>query len=124
MLLLSSILAHHSASQPVYFNRALLSARVALASSHWLRMTGKLLAIVNSVWLVTLCIFQYSNFYDTCYCKSSVIGRGKAAYAVMIESTAQVAQVKATWIGTLALASTSALIFLGLFNILLDTLPS
>jgi hypothetical protein len=124
MLLLSSILAHHSASQPVYFNRAPLSARVALASSHWLRMTGKLLAIVNSVWLVTLCIFQYSSFYDTCYCKSSVIGRGGAAYSVIIESTAQVAQVKATWIGTLALASTSALIFLGLFNILLDTLPS
>ncbi|OAX30601.1 hypothetical protein K503DRAFT_870954 [Rhizopogon vinicolor AM-OR11-026] len=119
MLLTSSILAHYSA-----LHRTSLSARIALAFSHLLRRTGKLLAIVNSIWLVTLCIFQYSSFYDTCFCNSSVISRGKAAYAVIIESTAQAAQVRAAWTGTLVLASTSALIFIGIVNLLLDTLPS
>ncbi|OAX34655.1 hypothetical protein K503DRAFT_698326 [Rhizopogon vinicolor AM-OR11-026] len=116
---MSSILAHYSA-----LLRKSPSARVALTFSHLLRRTGKLLAIINSIWLVTLCIFQYSSFYDTCFCKSSVIGRGKAAYSVIIESTAQATQVKAAWAGTLVLASTSALIFLGIVNLLLDTLPS
>ncbi|OJA17945.1 hypothetical protein AZE42_12303, partial [Rhizopogon vesiculosus] len=53
-----------------------------------------------------------------------VIGRGKAAYSVIIESTAQATQAKAAWSGTLVLASTSALIFLGIVNLLSDTLPS
>ncbi|KAG2123569.1 hypothetical protein DEU56DRAFT_924051, partial [Suillus clintonianus] len=117
LLLMSSILAHYSAA---YSRRASLSARAALALSHCLRRMGRLLAIANSIWVVTACIFQYSSFYDTCFCKSSVIGRGKAAYTVIIESTAQAAQVKAAWIGSIVLASGSALIFIGLVNLLLD----
>ncbi|KAG1748358.1 uncharacterized protein EDB91DRAFT_876367 [Suillus paluster] len=94
MLLMSSILAHYSASCS---KRASLAARVTLASSHWLRRMGKLLAIVNAIWVVLVCMFQYSNVYDTCFCKSSVIGRGKAAYAVIIETSAQAALLKVAW---------------------------
>ncbi|KAG2344797.1 hypothetical protein BDR05DRAFT_931321 [Suillus weaverae] len=121
MLLLSSVLAHHSSA---YSRRKSLSARVALALSHLLRWTGKLWAIINSFLIVLACIFQYSNFYDRCFCNSSVFGRRGSAYAVIIETAAQAAQAKAAWIGALVLACTSASIFLGLVYLLLDTVPS
>ncbi|KAG0697153.1 hypothetical protein DFH29DRAFT_984362 [Suillus ampliporus] len=120
MLLMSSILAHYSAA---YSHRASLSARVALALSRWIRRMGKLLAIANSIWVVMTCVFQYSSFYDTCFCKSSVFGRGNTAYAVIIETTSQAVQAKAAWIGALVLACGSSLMFIGLMNLLLDTLP-
>ncbi|KIK41457.1 hypothetical protein CY34DRAFT_806054 [Suillus luteus UH-Slu-Lm8-n1] len=121
MLLMSSILAHSSATDP---RRVSLSARVTLTCSHILRWTGKFLAILNLFLLIMACVFQYSNFYDRCYCNSSVFSRQGAAYAVIIETAAQAAQAKAAWIGALVLACTSASVFLGILNLLLDTLPS
>ncbi|KAG1737980.1 hypothetical protein EDB19DRAFT_919690 [Suillus lakei] len=121
MLLMSSILAHHSAAYP---RRAPLFSRVALALSHFLRWTGKLLAIINFVLVILACVFQYSNFYDRCFCNSSVFSTRGAAYAVVIETIAQAAQAKAAWIGAIVLACTSASIFLGLVYLLLDTIPS
>ncbi|KAG1847790.1 hypothetical protein C8R48DRAFT_837120 [Suillus tomentosus] len=121
MLLISSILAHSAAADP---RRASLSTRVALAFSHILRWTGKLFAILNFFLAIMASVFQYSNFYDRCFCNSSVFSRGGAAYDVIIETTAQAAQAKAAWIGALVLACTSASAFLGILNLLLDTLPS
>ncbi|KAG2151698.1 hypothetical protein BD769DRAFT_1623497 [Suillus cothurnatus] len=107
MLLMSSILAHYSAA---YSHRPPPSARVALALSHCLRWTGKLCA--------------YSNFYDRCFCNSSVFSRRGGAYAVIIETAAEAKRTKAAWIGALALACTSASVFLGVVYLLLDTVPS
>ncbi|KAG1773272.1 hypothetical protein EV702DRAFT_1244209 [Suillus placidus] len=121
MLLMSSILAHSAAADP---HRVSLSARVALAFSHILRWTGKLFAMVNFCLVIMACVFQYSNFYDRCYCNSSVFSRQGAAYAVIIETTAQAAQAKAAWIAALVLACVSASGFLGILSLLLDTLPS
>jgi len=120
ILLTSSILVHYSAA---YYRRASLSARVALALSHLLRRLGKLLAIINFFLVILACTFQYSNFYDRCFCNSSVFSRGNAAYAMVIETTAQATQAKAAWIGALVTACASALTFIGLVNLLLDTLP-
>ncbi|KAG1810739.1 hypothetical protein EV424DRAFT_1571405 [Suillus variegatus] len=118
MLLVSSILAHYSAADP---RRVSLSTRVAIASSCVLRRTGKLLAIVNFFLVILACVFQYSNFYDRCFCNSSVFSRGgAAAYDVIIETTVN----KGAWIGALVLACVSASAFLGILNLLLDTLPS
>ncbi|KAG2050575.1 hypothetical protein BDR06DRAFT_974467 [Suillus hirtellus] len=118
---ISTILAHSAAADP---RRASLSTRVALAFSHILRWTGKFFAILNFFLAIMASVFQYSNFYDRCFCNSSVFSRGGAAYDVIIETTAQAAQAKAAWIGALVLACTSASAFLGILNLLLDTLPS
>ncbi|KAG2345258.1 hypothetical protein BDR05DRAFT_880571, partial [Suillus weaverae] len=124
MLLISSILAHYSAAA-AHSNRKSLSARVPLAFSHCLRRMGKLLAIANSLWVVSICILQYSDFYDTCFCNSSMISRGNAAaYITIIETTAQAALAQAAWIGALFLACTSALAFVALVSLLLDTLST
>ncbi|KIK47886.1 hypothetical protein CY34DRAFT_798759 [Suillus luteus UH-Slu-Lm8-n1] len=122
MLLISSILAHYSAASSY---RASLSERVALACSHSLRRMGKLLAIANSLWVVLMCILQYSGFYHTCFCSSNIIHRGNtAAYITIIETTTQAALAKAAWIGALFLACTSASAFVALVNLLLDTLST
>ncbi|KAG2125936.1 hypothetical protein BD769DRAFT_1776269 [Suillus cothurnatus] len=110
MLLMSSILAHYSAA---YSHRPPPSARVALALSHCLRWTGKLCAVINFFLVVLACVFQYSNFYDRCFCNSSVFSRRGGAYAVIIETAAEAERAKAAWIGALALACTSASVFLG-----------
>ncbi|KAG1757930.1 hypothetical protein EDB19DRAFT_1901418 [Suillus lakei] len=122
MLLTSSILAHYSAA---YSYRASLSARVALAISHLLRRMSKLLAIANSIWVIATCVLQYSGVYDTCFCNSSMISRGKdGAYVTIIETAAQAALAKATWIGGFILTFTSASAFVVLMSLLLDTLPA
>jgi hypothetical protein len=121
MLLMSSILAHYSAA---YSHRPPPSARVALALSHCLRWTGKLCAVINFFLVVLACVFQYSNFYDRCFCNSSVFSRRGGAYAVIIETAAEAERAKAAWIGALALACTSASVFLGVVYLLLDTVPS
>ncbi|KAG2123584.1 hypothetical protein DEU56DRAFT_917382 [Suillus clintonianus] len=120
MLLTSSILAHYSAA---YSSSQALPARIALAFSHLLRRMGKLLAIANSIWVIMTCVFQYSYFYDTCYCDSSMISRGRAAgYVTMMETTAQVAETKSAWIGGLVLACTSAAAFVIFVSLFMDTL--
>ncbi|KAG0697778.1 hypothetical protein DFH29DRAFT_1020736 [Suillus ampliporus] len=120
MFLISSILAHYSAA---YSHRPPLSARVILELSHWLRRMGKLWAIANFIWGVMACVFQYSSFYDTCFCNSSVIGRGDAAYNVLIVTAAQAAVARTAWAGAIVLACGSASMFIGLMSLLLDTLP-
>ncbi|KAG1769634.1 hypothetical protein EDD22DRAFT_1048049 [Suillus occidentalis] len=122
MLLISSILAHYSAASSY---RASLSECVALICSHSLRRLGKLLAIANSLWVVLMCILQYSGFYHTCFCSSNMIHRGNtAAYITIIETTTQAALAKAAWIGALFLACTSVSAFVALVNLLLDTLST
>ncbi|KAG2135739.1 uncharacterized protein EDB93DRAFT_822762 [Suillus bovinus] len=126
MLLMSSILAHSSVaahSSTTYPRRVSLSTRVAVAASHVLRWTGKLFAILNSCVVIMACVFQYSGFYDECFCKSSVFSRGGAAYYVIIETAAQAAQAKTAWISAIVLACASASAFLIMLSLLLDTLP-
>ncbi|KAG1845520.1 hypothetical protein DFJ58DRAFT_893770 [Suillus subalutaceus] len=133
MLLISSILAHYSAA---YSNRKPssarespprqepLSARVSLALWHCLRRMGKLLAITNSGWVITTCILQYSDIYDTCFCNSSMLSRGAAAYITIFETSAQAALAKSAWFGALSLACGSALAFFVIVGLLVDTIPT
>ncbi|KAG2045202.1 hypothetical protein BDR03DRAFT_27880 [Suillus americanus] len=133
MLLISSILAHYSAA---YSNRKPSSARkpspaqvplhahISLALSHCLRRMGKLLAISNSGWVITTCILQYSDIYNTCFCDSSMISRGAAAYVTIFETPAQTALAKNAWIGALFLVFISVSAFFVLVGLLVDTIPA
>ena len=49
-----------------------------------LRWICYLLALINSVGLITLSCFQFSNFLANCYCNSSVIGDGKSTYIAIV----------------------------------------
>jgi hypothetical protein len=139
MLLISSILAHYSATDfdqkslsteeqsstgEKSHPRKPLSARVSRVLSDCLRRMGKLLAIANAGWVITTCILQYSDVYDTCFCNSSMITRGAAAYITIIETPAQAILAKHAWIGALFLVFTSASAFIILVALLVDTVKT
>ena len=56
-----------------------VTAFVAIA----IRWTCYLFALLNSVGLIVLACLQFSNFLASCYCNSSVIGRGTNTYIVV-----------------------------------------
>lgn len=120
MLLISSILAHYSKGQ----SKQSMFVRVPLALSVCLRRMGKLLAIANSVWVILTCVLQYSDFYDTCFCNSSMISRGQAAYITIIETSARAFLAKVAWYGALSLSLGSAGAFVILIFLLLDTISA
>ncbi|KIK80271.1 hypothetical protein PAXRUDRAFT_159098 [Paxillus rubicundulus Ve08.2h10] len=95
----------------------------AMAISHCLRWAGKAMASVNAIFVITISIFQYANFFDRCYCNSSVLSRGSQAYDIVVILFADVTQVKAAWIGGFILAFVSSGIFVGLIYLLGDSLP-
>jgi hypothetical protein len=107
LLVTSSALAHYSTQvthktdgQAVYTR----ATRIAGALSIALRRLGKVVATCNALWIVLACIFQFSSFFDRCYCNSSVLGLGSLAYDVIQLVDADISTMKAAWIGGVALA--------------------
>ncbi|KZV66989.1 hypothetical protein PENSPDRAFT_688502 [Peniophora sp. CONT] len=91
-----------------------LSPRSARGLAKALRGSGKVLAIANAIFIVTACIFLFSNFYTRCWCDSSVLGRGAThAYNVIAPTPGDADQLKIAWIGAIILSLGSVLIFVG-----------
>ncbi|KAJ3833358.1 hypothetical protein EV361DRAFT_44201 [Lentinula raphanica] len=119
LLLLSSILARYSTFD--YQSRSPLEeiksyhVRASLAGtmSVIIRRFGKILAAVNAVWIILTCIFQFSAFFDRCYCDSSVIGLGAAkAFNVIQFNTEDLDPMRGAWIGGVFMAVISALVYM------------
>ncbi|TFK69331.1 hypothetical protein BDN72DRAFT_615889 [Pluteus cervinus] len=115
-LLLSSFLSH-SVLQ-MYTSTKSISRRQQIERSllKWfsilLRRLSKLLCICNSIWIVLFCCFQFTNFYDRCWCNSSVIGLGAAnAYNVMDFTDQDKKLMRQAWIGGVVLGVGSAGIY-------------
>lgn len=112
----SSILAHCASPSPIANHHH----RMLSLLSDGLCWLGKILAVLNTVGIVTVCILQFSNFFDRCYCSASVLGRGRLAAFVTVEVDSTI--VQKGWIGGLVLASTSAIGFICFINLVLDSL--
>ncbi|KZV74201.1 hypothetical protein PENSPDRAFT_749503 [Peniophora sp. CONT] len=78
-----------------------------------LRSFGKFLAILNALWIVTACIFLFSNFYTRCWCDSSVLSRGTIHGFTTIIPDDDASQLKGAWIGAIVLSLGSVAIFIG-----------
>ncbi|KAF7316527.1 hypothetical protein MIND_00172000 [Mycena indigotica] len=104
-LVVSSFLAHYAMSyrftnsptQP-------LPQTIAEQLSIFLRRVAKVGAMLNAVWILVAFLLQFSNFYDRCYCNSDVIGLGKRAHNVMVLLAPDISNMKAAWVGGIALA--------------------
>ncbi|KAJ7916204.1 hypothetical protein B0H13DRAFT_1609607 [Mycena leptocephala] len=122
LLVASSILAHYSKFTPTVHGRYLhtKSTRTAGIVSIILRRTGKVLAALNSVWIVLACLFQFSSFFDRCLCNSSVFSLGKHAYNAIDLLPSDIAGLNVPWIGGVALASGCSILFMGFVNILIN----
>ena len=111
ILVLSSILFYYASSTPPTVPHKPI-IKIARKLSIVLRRLGKVIASLNAIWIVVLCLFQFSNFFSTCWCNSSVLGRGsEMAFMVIQLMPKDIDTLKGAWIGGIALASGTALIF-------------
>ncbi|ESK91581.1 hypothetical protein Moror_2499 [Moniliophthora roreri MCA 2997] len=125
MLVLSSILAHYVSTLQVDFphrrwKTTNYRAKLATWISVLLRKLAKVLATANAVWIVITCLFQFSAFFDRCYCNSSVLGRGAERAFDVMDPSDDVASMQAAWIGGVVLASGTAFLFLLFVNTMID----
>lgn len=88
------------------------------------RRIGKGLAAFNAVWVVASCLFQFSNFYNQCFCNSSIFNLWGDAYVVISFDTSDAAAYKQAWIGGVGLAGGTAFIFSAFISLFINpTLP-
>jgi hypothetical protein len=122
MLLTSSILTYCSTNTPThsFHGHAILALRGRIARwlSIFLRRLGKLIAGLNALWIVATGLFQFSSFYDRCYCNSSVTGLSKYAYNVI--TPIEVGSMHTAWIGGFFLAAGAGMIFAGFVTLFID----
>ena len=123
MLLLSSYFAHYA---KVRHDRGdapragFGSINFAEGLATFLRRLAMFAAVGNTIWIILTGVFQFSNFFSTCYCNSSVLGRG-AQYAYNIIAPGyNYSQMKAAWIGGVVLAGGYVLLFLFSLNLMLE----
>jgi hypothetical protein len=114
ILVLSGILSHYSTTAPSKNTLTWLAGRLAIA----LRRLGKIVASINAMWILLVCLFQFSNFYSRCYCNSSAIGLGARAYSSILFHAEDLSAMKGAWIAGTSLAAGSValcVIFVNLF---------
>jgi hypothetical protein len=79
-----------------------------------LRLTGKGIAILNSVWIVTHCLFEFTNFYSNCFCATN---RGTAPWLWLDDAAIRgLNDVQERWFGLAVLTGvvcTSYFCFIG-----------
>ncbi|KAG1719922.1 uncharacterized protein EDB91DRAFT_1240482 [Suillus paluster] len=125
MLVMSSILSHYSSSCSNQPRNIFSSMHLARVLSNLLRWGGKLLAIVNAIWIIAASMLQFTNIYDNCYCNSSVLGRGvRDAYFIVITDGLDLGYTKAAWFGALALTCCTSLGFIFFMSLLTDLVPT
>jgi len=69
------------------------------------------------------CVFQFSSFYDRCYCDSSVFGLGRNAYAVIQFNQDDISKMRIAWIGGAIFGGGSTTIFILTLWVMMDTKP-
>jgi len=73
-----------------------------------LRRISLLLALINTTGLLVVSCFQFSHFFDSCYCNASVLGRGADSHIIIYYegwvSTMRTARIAATTLAAAAMA--------------------
>ncbi|KAJ2933687.1 hypothetical protein H1R20_g3443, partial [Candolleomyces eurysporus] len=140
LLLISSLLVHYvatSSPSSAYTGSRLLNLQrydggrsyplrlsIARHFAIFLRRLAKLVATFNALWILAICLFQFGNFFDTCYCNSSVFGRGRGAYNVIELVASDVGPMKNAWVGGVCLAGGTAFLFVGFVNVFIEPTTS
>ena len=113
MLLTSSVLTYYSTNAPTNsFRGHVILVRVARSLSIFLRRFGKVIAAFNAVWIVVTGLFQFSGFYDRCFCNSNIIRVGRhAAYVIISLASVDMGSMRAAQISGFSLAVVASGIF-------------
>jgi hypothetical protein len=115
---LSSFLSYYSITAVSQSTSALLARRLSII----LHCIGKIAASINAIWIIILCLFQFSNFYNQCYCISCVISKGMNAFNLI--SLGNLSGMKIAWIGGVYLASGCAIVFVVFVYVFINPQPS
>jgi len=116
--LLSSYLAHRA---KVLHDRGDTPRSVNFVKglATFLRRLSMFAAFCNTVAIILACVFQFSNVFSTCYCNSSVLGRGaQTAYNIITQY--DYGLMKGAWIGGVVLAGGSVVLFLFFLHLILE----
>ena len=81
-----------------------------------LRRLSLFLAFLNAVWLIVLSSFQFSHFFDNCYCNASVIGLGTSSH-IIISYEGWIPTMKAARISATVIAATSMAIYMSFLRL-------
>lgn len=121
--LLSSYLAHYA---KVRYDRGdaprsgFNSVSLAEGLATFLRRLSTSAAYCNAIGIILICVFQFSDLFSTCYCNSSVFGRGaKHAYNI-IATDFDHGSMRGAWIGGLVLAGGSVVLFMFFLHLILE----
>ncbi|THU93303.1 hypothetical protein K435DRAFT_670500 [Dendrothele bispora CBS 962.96] len=123
LLLLSTVLAHYSGvgKTMMFANSRSHDLRIAANLSIVFRQCGTVLASFNTLAILLTNIFQFSGFFDRCYCDSSVMGLGpKSAYNVIEFTQDDISGMRQAWIWGVILAVGSAMVFVVVLNLLIN----
>ena len=86
---------HYERSWPHWF---LCGAAVIL------RITGKTVAVVNTIWLILSSLLEFVGAYDNCWCNSNYFGMRDQGWAVLFKGTEDLtAAARLPWGGGLAM---------------------
>jgi len=122
-LLLSSYLAHYAKTRHdagVVPGSGFNSVNLAKILATFLRRLSISVAGCNAIYVTLVCVFQFSNFYSTCYCNSSVLGRGSQHAYNIIAAGYDYDRTQAAWIGGAALAGGCIFLFLFFLHLALE----
>ncbi|KAF8231001.1 hypothetical protein L208DRAFT_1437869 [Tricholoma matsutake] len=116
ILVLSSFLSYYSTTASPRSTSALFARHLSII----LRRLGKIIASVNAIWIVISCLFQFSNFYDRCYCNSCVLSKGASAFNVITLGPRDIEVMKGAWIGGACLAAGCAITYVVFVNLFIN----
>ena len=122
-LLLSSYLAHYA---KVRHDRGdaprggFSSVKFAKGLATFLRRLSTFAACCNTIGIILVCVFQFSNFFSRCYCNSSVLGRGSRNAFTIIDTSRDNGLMRGGWIGGVVLAGGFVFAFLGFLHLMLE----
>ena len=122
-LLLSSQLAHYAKVRHDYGipRSGLNTITVAEGLATFLRRLSVFAAGCNSLWIILVCLFEFSNLYSTCYCNSSVLGRGvQRAYSLVIATGHDYHSTRVAWTGGFVFAGGCAGLYLFFLSLMVE----
>jgi hypothetical protein len=123
-LLLSSYLAHlakmHHHDRGETSSSGFDFSNLAEGLATFLRRLSTFAAVCNTLCIILACVFQFSDVFSTCYCNSSVLGRGARRAYDVIAPGYDYDITKAAWIGGIVLASGYAVLFLLALHLILE----
>jgi hypothetical protein len=117
ILVVSSVISHYATTHPVSRSPD-VPHRAAAHAAIFLRRFAQLLAVGNTVWIVTALLLQFANFFDRCWCNSNVLVLGESrAHNVMFLGADDIAAMRSAWIGGVVLGVGGSGLFLTVFTL-------